>query len=407
MNSRVMQTSAILTAAVAVLVGCRSPGSGVSGTHSTMEALHDSTVWQVQPSFKYDVLSLLNTLTGDPYYLQYYHDEYAHFEGLLTRAAREALADLQRKIKDEGGSIISAFLTLYFSATEDETLDEMLATLENSRTMRDNLQATPYYNDSGWELYLSVRPELKTIFEFLKAIDLPEYWRERVHPRVTERIREIEPQLPKYDVVREVERLLGRRLPSDTITVYMLSYSQPHGIRITGTRFLTDLAWPFSIVLRNAVHEMMHPPYDYREDPQLRTALTQLRADEFLMDKVEHHNPAYGYNSFEGFVEEDVVQALDQIIGERLGIARDAQQRWRESDDGMHVLAVALYSLMKEERFAETDERLRDFLIRIIETGKLAPGRIELIYDDFYVGVQGAHWSRPRTRLCSSNLRVP
>jgi hypothetical protein len=102
------------------------------------------------------------------------------------------------------------------------------------------------------------------------------------------------------------------------------------------------------------------------------------------MDKVQNHNPAFGYNSFEGFVEEDVVQALDQIISERFEVARDARQRWRESDDGMHVLAVVLYSLMKEENFAETDQPLRDFLIHSIETGKLQAGRIEHIYRDFY-----------------------
>ena len=65
------------------------------------------------------------------------------------------------------------------------------------------------------------------------------------------------------------------------------------------------------------------------------------------MQRVEHHNPSFGYNSFEGFVEEDCVQALDQRIADRLGIAEDPRQRWRRCDDGMHVLAMALYQLLK------------------------------------------------------------
>jgi hypothetical protein len=44
--------------------------------------------------------------------------------------------------------------------------------------------------------------------------------------------------------------------------------------------------------------------------------LGSLRADAFLMDKVNNHNPAFGYNTFEGFIEEDCVQALEQIINE-------------------------------------------------------------------------------------------
>lgn len=72
----------------------------------------------------------------------------------------------------------------------------------------------------------------------------------------------------------------------------MLYYSQPHGIKVAGTRFLTDVAWPFEIVLRNAVHKMMHPPYDLANNDELRNLLFLLKGDEFLMDKVLNHNPA-------------------------------------------------------------------------------------------------------------------
>jgi len=65
---------------------------------------------------------------------------------------------------------------------------------------------------------------------------------------------------------------------------------------------MTDVAWPFSIVLCNAVHEMMHPPYDLTTDSELRETSNLLKADEFLLDKVEHHNLSFGCNSFEGFL---------------------------------------------------------------------------------------------------------
>jgi hypothetical protein len=345
---------------------------------------HDSTIWVLKPSFTFDALTFLNTLSGDPFYQKYYQEEFASFDTLITPTAREALVSLKRRIKDEGGNIISAFLTLYFSATEAETLDDMLATLRNSETMRKHLQKTPYYSDGGWKLYVSVQPELKTIFEFLRQIDFPRYWRERVLPRVSDKIRELEPQLPRYDVIGEDERLLGRSLTSDTITVYLLYFSQPHGIRITGTRFLTDVAWPFSIVLRNAVHEMMHPPYDLAADSELRKTLELLKGDEFLMDKVDHHNPSFGYNSFEGFIEEDVVQALEQLANERFEIAKDARTRWTENDDGMHVFAVALYTTMKTMKFEDSGLRFRDFLIREVNEGSLKPGRIRDHYAQFY-----------------------
>jgi len=81
-------------------------------------------------------------------------------------------------------------------------------------------------------------------------------------------------------------------------------------------------------------------------DAVLKTALGSLRTDTFLMDKINNHNPAFGYNLFEGFIEEDCVQALEQIINEKFQVEVEAHKRWKQNDDAMHVFAVALYGLM-------------------------------------------------------------
>jgi hypothetical protein len=363
------------------LTACTS--SSDKGLNQGKDQNQRTTYWQIEPSFKFDTLCLLNTLTADPYYLNYYQSEYEKFEPKLTLPVKKALARLKQTVKDENRNIISAFLCLYFSATEDRTLDDMLLTIENSNTMKSRLKKTSYFSEGGWKLYESVREDLKIIFLFLKDIQIESYWAEHILPKVMQKTKEIEKDLPKYDVIAEVEHHLGFALASNTITVYMLYYSQPHGIKITGTRYLTDIAWPFKIVLRNAVHEMMHPPYDLPNDKELRKYLNLLKKDEFLMDKVLNHNPSFGYNSFEGFIEEDCVQAIEQIINEKLGIEVESRRRWKGIDDGMHVFAVALYKLMKEEHFNQKGELFRDFLIRNIRSEKLSPGKIKSIYDDF------------------------
>jgi hypothetical protein len=251
-------------------------------------------------------------------------------------------------------------------------------------TLKSNFQKTPYYSDEGWKLFESVNSELKTIFNFLKDINFTDYWNQNILPRVNDTINVIKPELPKYDVIKENEYYLGFKLPSDTITVYMLYYSQPHGIKITGTRFLTDIAWPFNILLRTSVHEMMHPPYDYNNDEELRNTIELFRKDEFLMDKVLNHNPSFGYNTLEGLFEEDCVQSLDQIINEKFGIAKDAKKRWKENDDGIHVMAIALCQIMKQENYNSKNEKFRDFLIRIVKEGTLKPGMVKDYYDKFY-----------------------
>jgi hypothetical protein len=347
-------------------------------------AMHAGTDWRVSPSFKFDALCFLNLLTGDPFYVRYYKDEYAEFAPRLTPAARAALIDLKRKIKDENKDIISAFLCMYFSATDDQTLEDMLRTVENSERMKGNLRRTVYYSDGGWKLYESVRADLRALLLFLKEINFKDHWERSVLQKVKPKVESIGKSLAGYDVVTQVETRLGFALPSDQITVYVLHYVKPHGIRITGARFIIDASYPFRVVLQNAVHEMLHPPYDLARDRELREALDTLKADLFLVDKIRNHNPSFGYNSFDGFVEEDCVRALDQIVGETLKVAGDARQRWKEEDDGIHVFAVALYSLMRQESFDQSRETCRAFLLRMIRSGKLSAGKIKPIYDEFY-----------------------
>ena len=342
------------------------------------------TKWKIEPSLKYDACCFLNILTGDEFYLKYYQSEYDKFKDKITPKAKDALASLKKKLKDDNGIIISAWLCLHFSAVEDSTIDDLINTLDNTVKLKTNFSKTPYHGEESWQTFESVNSELKTIFNFLTEIDFENYWKQNILPRVQDTIKTIKPCLPNYDVIKENERYLGFKLPSDTITVYMLYYSQPHGIKITGTRFLTDIAWPFEILLRTAVHEMMHPPYDYNNDEELRNTIKLFNKDGLLMDKVLNHNPSFGYNTLEGLFEEDCVQSLDQIINEKFGIKRDAKKRWKENDDGIHVLAVALYQIMKEQNYNQKNEKFRDFLIRIVNEGILQPGKIKDYYDKFY-----------------------
>lgn len=346
--------------------------------------MHYQTDWRIEPSLKYDAICLINTLTGDPFYLKHYQREYDEFAKALSDPAKEALAHLRHTIKEENRLILSAFLSLYLSATDEETLDGLLAALENSEHMQNNLKKTPYYSAQGWALYEAVREDLKTIFVCLKDIQFESYWRKYIVPKVVEQVKKIRKELPKYNVVTEVESHLGMELPSHTITIYLLYFTKPHGLKVTGTRFLTHVDWPFAIVLRSAVHEMMHPPFDWADDDELRRMLSSLESDDFLMDNIRSHDPAYGYNTFEGFIEEDCVQALEQVINEKMGVAIDPHRRWKESDGGMHVFAVALYSLMKKEGFNKEGETFRDFLVRMLHSRKLAPGKIKSLYDSFY-----------------------
>lgn len=327
------------------------------------------TDWQLEPSLKYDALCILNALTGDPYYLHYYQAEYDHFHRLFTPAEQAAFAELKHVIKDEGHEIISAKLALYYSTVDDQTLSQMIQTAHDSSKMEAALRRTSYWNADSWRNFESARPALESALRALDRVGFPEYWAAHAKPKIEKRIRELSVDLPKYDIIPVIESYLGFPLPSHTIEVYLLAYSEPHGIRITGLRFLTHVSYPFRIVLHNAIHESMHPPYRV-EDVDVWKAIDLLGNDPMVMDKVQHHDPSFGYNTAPGYIEEDSVQALEQIVSENFDVGHNPCEYWKEQDDGMHILAVALYVGYKDAQSRNSRPYSRWFS-NAVESGQL------------------------------------
>jgi hypothetical protein len=350
--------------------------------HAETVPLHTTTDWQLKPSLKYDTLCLLNALSGDPYYLHYYQAEYDHFHPLFTPEEQAAFAKLKQVIKDEGHGIVSAKLALYYSAVDDETLPEMIRTAHDSAAMKAALQKTSYWSADGWQNYESARPALEVALRALDRAAFPAYWAANARPKIEKRVAELSPELPKYNIIPAIESYLGFPLSSQTITVYLLAYSEPHGIRITGLRFLTHVSYPFMIVLHNAIHEPMHPPY-HAEDPKVREAIDLLGRDPLVADKIQHHDPSFGYNTTAGYIEEDSVQALEQLVSEKFGVGRDACKYWQEQDGGMHVLAVAMYTGYKEAS-SQTHEFYSEWFTRAVHDGQLRGSNLKETVQSFF-----------------------
>jgi hypothetical protein len=340
------------------------------------------TYWQLKPSLKYDTLCLLNALSGDPYYLEYYQAEYNHFHPLFTPEEQAAFVELKHVIKDEGHGIVSAKLALYYSVVDDETVPEMIRTARDSAAMEGALRKTSYWSAEGWQNYEVARPALEIALRALDRVGFPAYWTANAKPKIEKRIAELAPELPKYNIIPVIESYLGFPLPSHTITVYLLSYSEPHGIRITGLRFLTHVSYPFRILLHNAIHEPMHPPYR-ADDPRVREAIDLLARDPLVVDKVQHHDPSFGYNTTSGYIEEDSVQALEQLVSEKFGVARDACKYWQEQDGGMHVLAVALYTGYKQAS-STTPEPYSQWFSRAVHDGQLRGSSLQQTVQSFF-----------------------
>jgi hypothetical protein len=206
----------------------------------------------------------------------------------------------------------------------------------------------------------------------MEAADFAGFRRGYVEPRAAQRLPALRTKLAGVDVIAEQERLLGRRFSDPTIEIDLLYFSKPHGIKVQGQRFLTHLDYPDEVVLRNAAHEPLHPPFDM-SGPTAQSVLAVLGKDPLLARIVAEHDPSFGYNSVEGLLDEDTVEALEQIVSERLGFARPADERWRQADGGMHVLAAGLYGLLKADRYDRRGGNLEKWFATAVRQGRLTP----------------------------------
>jgi hypothetical protein len=331
------------------------------------------TRWKVRGSEGFDALCFLGPLSGKPFYADYYRAELAIILPRMSPAAMEAMATVQA-MADEAKFLLGPGLCNILSAGPDDSLDAVITSLRDAEGVIAPVVRTGEnaLDDEDWAAFMGARPLVLTVLEGLREAGFPALRGQFLGVRLAARIPALGTTLEGYDVIAEQERLLGRPFTDASLEVILLHFSKPHGIKVRGQRFLTHHDYPDEIVLRNAAHEMLHPPFDM-DGPTARLVLQTLDRDPLLTRVVAEHNPAFGYNSIEGLLNEDCVQALEQIVSERLGFARPPGEYWRRQDEGMHILAAALYGLLKADGYDRTGGDFEAWIARAAATGRLSP----------------------------------
>ena len=349
--------------------------AGALALAPALPALADTrTRWSLRPSEGFDALCFLGPLSGKPFYAQYYEAELAAFKPRMPAEAMAALMTLHAGA-DAAGSLLGPGLCAVMSGGPDASLDDLIAALDSAETvLLPPYRASPYWDADGWKAFMAGRPLLRTVLTAMRAAEFGKLRQEKIAPRLAVRVPQLRAKVSGLDVIAEQERLLGHRL-EPTIDIILLWFSKPHGIRIQGQRFLSHVDYPDEVVIRIAAHEILHPPFPM-QGPAAKAAYSVLGKDALLKRIIAEHDHAFGYNDLEGVLNEDTVQALDQIVSERLGFGRDPAKRWAQSDDGMHVLAAGLYGLLKADGYDRTGGKIADWMTAAARSGKLAPARL-------------------------------
>ncbi|MDB5706432.1 MAG: hypothetical protein JWN66_3548 [Sphingomonas bacterium] len=363
-----MQRRSFLSSALIALLASILPAGPAIG-----QARVNRTRWKVRSSQGFDAIAFLGPLSGTQLYLDYYAQDAAAFAPRLPAAVRSDIADLWADAGKTGFGLLGPSLSVLFSANgNDATIDSLLTALGARTTMiLPTYKASPYWADSDWAWFDAAALRLEAIFSAMRAADFAGFRQERTGAGLDARIAEVARALAGFDVITLQERLSGRTF-DPTIEIVLLHFCKPHGIKVQGQMFLQAADYDTATTVRIAAHEMLHPPVPM-DGAAAKAALAIFARDPLIATIVRDHDPRWGYTTLEGMLNEDLVQALDQLISEVLGVGRNPADRWHQSDDGMHVLAAGFYGLLRQDRWIGKGGSIEAWLADAAARGRLAP----------------------------------
>ena len=347
--------------------------------------------WVIHPSLWFDAACLVPLLAGMPFYTSRHEQDtpvwQERFARTATREAKDGVSALREQVADQAGKPLPAFLALWTSPAAGpaggaaEDLDALITAVADPHLLAAAMRDTsPHWNEADDRLFCSVRPALLAVLHGLRSAGLADWWTEQAAGDLARRCRELSAAFTDYDLVPLVERCTGVRFQARAVELCVLRWAAPHGIRVTGTRFLTDIRYDADRVLNIAVHELLHPPWP--PGHEVKDRLDALAADPFLAARFAARDPAAGYNTWASYAEEDAAQALDELLNLQLGrnTRGDPVTRWTAADDGLHVLALLLYDALQRGGFDPASARYADFLARALTDERLWPHDLQARY---------------------------
>jgi hypothetical protein len=347
--------------------------------------------WVIHPSLWFDALCLIPLLAEMPFYTSRHEDDaqrwQQRFAASAGQPARDGVSVLRREVAERAGKPLPAFLTLWTSpgagpgGESAECLDDLIAAVADPEQLAAAMRKTSqHWNEADDQLFRSVCPALLAVLEGLRAAGLAGWWAEHAETGLRRRSAELQEAFARYDLVPLVERHTGVMFGTRAVELCVLRWPAPHGIRVTGARFLTDVRYGADTVLNIAVHELLHPPWP--PGHPAKDSLDTLAGDPFLAARFAARDPDAGYNSWASYAEEDAAQALDQFLNTGLGrnARGDPVTRWAEADGGMHVLALLLYDLLERGGFDPEAGSYADFLASALADPKLWPDDLSARY---------------------------
>ncbi|MDZ7292264.1 MAG: cytochrome P450 [candidate division KSB1 bacterium] len=353
-----------------------------------------ATRWIVKTSFKYDLCCFVGILTGRELYKKYYGDLQAEWSRKLPAPVSAAIKKIDAIVgpNQPPGPRLCVLLS---AVAGDDSLAAIMQAMTDDAAVRRQLMASDFASTKNWQQWQMLKPFVRIVFEYLQKEQFELYWHKNLYPKINGKLPGIQKELQSYDVIGDLKRFLVDWQAGDSLEVYALWLLQPHAIRLTGQRYLTDANYPMHVTVKSAHHELLHPYCERMVDSVLTTQFASLQADPFLQQKLAQSDPGLGYRNFMKYCSEEVVLAADLWVSERRRVISQlmgasgndseavVRKYFENYEGGVHVLAAVIYSYL-EAGLKSEGMSYTMFIRELFTSGRLQPGKIEPEYLNFY-----------------------
>jgi hypothetical protein len=292
------------------------------------------------PCYNLDLICFLNALTGDEFYLRYHQEDFDKFYPGLSD---EAKAGIKEVVAKRETTMLSSRITLLLSSLKDFTTRDLCEMLKDHVGMRQGIHKSEYkFDDEELDREFAMYSDIIVpLVKELEQLGLKEYWQQHKLPDIQARCDVLNEYFSKYNIYDIVTNF--KDFKDEDIAKYVCAFARPLGTKLCGYHMISDYKWNDKTILTTVAHEIFHPPYDYAI---VDGAVKKLAEKPWVIEAFENQNESCRYSPIEGFIEENVVEALGIYVMTKLGIDMEPQKYFEEHDYGSHVISPIFYDYL-------------------------------------------------------------
>lgn len=295
-----------------------------------------------QPNYNFELLSFLNILTSDPFYVALNREAYDAFYPRLSEKSRGQLESL---VSAMGRTNITVAFVMSACAVPGYAENSLYDTFGKTDLILEKMSASPYIPKEYLPL---IAPMLTTGAELLRAIEalgFRAYWEENRLPQLALRCRDAQQFFDGTDFRAVYE--LYKPFPEEPVDIYVCTFHRPHGTKLQfqSNNIIISDNISNETALGLVAHEFYHAPYRESEAASTLKRLAQMPAVQTAYDG---QNANCRYEGMNLFLEENFVEALGIYVAYRLGMEKEPYLYFEKHDYGSHVLSPLFFTYLLE-----------------------------------------------------------